>query len=116
MKTKKTSLLSKIGRFIALVILIYQIISVTISYSKYETNIDMKVIENEEQKPTFTFCLKNKDKFPEKNLTIGSRNFNHAIGCSRFNKFVASRKHLRNCSKLTRIVESLTPHSRYCLS
>jgi hypothetical protein len=108
-KTKKIALFSKIGIFIAFLVLFYQIISVTITYLKYETVIDMKVKNNEEQRPTFTFCLKNKDRFPEKNLSINSRSFDHAIGCSRFNKFMASRKHLRNCSKFTRIVESLRP-------
>jgi hypothetical protein len=30
----------------------------------------MKAISDLEQRPTFTFCLKNKDKFPEKDLII----------------------------------------------
>ncbi len=76
-------LIPKIGRIIAFLVLFCQIISVTISYLEYETVIDMKAVANEEQRPTFSFCLKNKDKFIEKNLTYFSISFDHPIGCAR---------------------------------
>ncbi len=65
-KTNKIEFISKIVKLIAFVVLIFQIIELTISYFKYETVIDMKAIPKGEQRPTFTFCLKNKDKFPKK--------------------------------------------------
>jgi len=116
-KTKKIKLLLKIGKFIAFLVLFYQIISVTISYFKYETSIDMKAIENEEQRPTFTFCLKNVEKFDEKNLSLPYVNFDHLIGCFYFHKNHNFDKNpFVNCSKLTQIVKSLTPRSQQCFS
>jgi hypothetical protein len=105
-------LIPKIGRIIAFLVLFCQIISVTISYFEYETVIDMKAVANEEQRPTFSFCLKNKDKFIEKNLKYFSISFDHPIGCAR----VYESTQYVNCSKFTRIVESVTTHSRKCFS
>ncbi len=106
---EKKWLISQIVKLIAFLILFYQIILVTVSYLNYETYIDMKTTFEEIQRPAFTFCLKNKDKFAAKNLTILDIKFDHPISC-RFNGFVY------NCSEMTRIIESVTSHSRKCVS
>jgi hypothetical protein len=77
----------------------------------------MKAIPKEEQRPTFTFCLKNKDKFTRKKLRLFSMRFDHPIGCAQYEKHKESNENFYvNCSKLSRIVESVTPLSRKCLS
>jgi preprotein translocase subunit SecY len=63
---KKKRLISQIVKLIAFLVMFYQFILVTISYLKYETVIDMKANHNEEQRTTFTFCLKNEDECPQK--------------------------------------------------
>jgi hypothetical protein len=55
--------LKKFGKIIAFLILFYQIILVTISYSEFETVIDMKAELIEEQIPVMTFCMRNRHKF-----------------------------------------------------
>jgi hypothetical protein len=62
-KLKKFWSLKKFGRLIAFLILFYQIISITISYSEFETVIDMKAIIDLESKPTISFCLKKDFQF-----------------------------------------------------
>jgi len=56
----------KFGRFIGLLILIYEIISLVIDYSKCETNIDMQTVLKMKWRPTFTFCFKTRTEFPQK--------------------------------------------------
>jgi hypothetical protein len=114
---KKMRLLEKIGIIIAFLILFYQVIEVTINYLKYETVIDMKATLKEEQRPTFTFCLKNKDEFTRKKLRYNFQRFDHPIGCARRkNDEETNENFYVNCSKLSQIVESVTPLSRKCLS
>jgi hypothetical protein len=116
-KMKKFCSSKKFVRLIALLILLYQIISVTISYSEFETVIDMKAISDLENKPTFTFCLKNDFEFPKE-----SENFYFAkilklsgtIGCALKSGTIYNT--VLNCSKFTKIVESVTPFSQRCLS
>jgi hypothetical protein len=55
--------LNKFIRLIAFLTLIYQMISVTISYSEFETVIDMKAISHLKHEPTITLCLKNNFEF-----------------------------------------------------
>jgi hypothetical protein len=62
-----------------------------------------------EQRPTFTFCLKNNDEFVGNNLGLASLKFDEPIICS-------VKGHHESCSKFTTIVESVTPHSQKCLS
>ncbi len=114
-KTKKIEFISKIVKLIAFVVLMFQIIELTVSYLKYETVIDMKAIPKGEQRPTFTFCLKNKGEFSRKKSY--SVAFDNRIGCAQNQKHTKSNKipHI-NCSKLSRIVESVTPLSPKCLS
>jgi hypothetical protein len=77
----------------------------------------MKAISNVEQRPTFTICLKKKDNFPEKNLTIRPHKFDHPIGCLRMSRDRPTVKpSYSNCSQLTQLVESLIPGSLECLS
>jgi len=115
----KLGLISKIGKFVAFLIFFYQVIESTITYLNYETVIDMKVSAEEYERPAFSLCLKNKDKFPENKFKYNSYNFDHIIGCFHVNgqqKSVYLINGLLNCSNLTRIVESLTSHSHRCLS
>jgi hypothetical protein len=113
-KTKKIEFISKIVKLIAFVVLIFQIIELTISYLKYETVIDMKAIPEREQRPTFTFCLKNKHEFSLKKSYFKA--FDHSISCVNIQKGKKNEKPDFNCSKLSRIVESVTPLSPKCLS
>jgi hypothetical protein len=116
---KKLGLISKIGKFVAFLVFFYQVIESTITYLNYETVVDMKLGHMEFQRPAFSLCLKNKDKFPENKLKFASYNFDHIIGCFHFNHQHGSgllKDDALNCSKLTRIVESLTSHSHRCLS
>jgi hypothetical protein len=55
--------LIKFGKIITFLTLLYQIILVTISYSEFETFIDMKAELIEEQRLAMTFCLRNRHKF-----------------------------------------------------
>jgi hypothetical protein len=115
-KTKKIEFISKVVKLIAFLVLIFQIIELTISYLKHETVIDMKVVPKGEQRPTFTFCLKNKDEFPRKKLRLYFVRFDHPIGCAQSQRHKSNKKLYFNCSKLSRIVESVTPLSPKCLS
>jgi hypothetical protein len=102
-------LISKFGRTLAFLVFFYQFISITIFYLKYETVIHMMVKSDGEQRPTFTFCLKNNDEFGGKNSGLASPIFDEPIICS-------VKGHNGSCSKFTTIVESVTPHSQKCLS
>jgi hypothetical protein len=68
-------LISKFERTLAFLVFFYQFISITILYLKYETVIDMMVTSEGEQRPTFTFCLKNNDEFVGNNLGLASLKF-----------------------------------------
>jgi hypothetical protein len=74
--------LNKFVRLMAFVTLLYQIISVTISYSQFETVIDMKAITHLEKEPTITFCLKNDFEFPKRAQSNINKNlFHNPIVC-----------------------------------
>jgi hypothetical protein len=106
--------LNNFVRLMAFLILLYQIISVTISYSQFETVIDMKATSDLKHEPTITLCLKNGFEFPEVPQSIVNKIlFNNTIGC-RFTKDGASLT--PKCSKLTKIVESVTTVSQRCRS
>jgi hypothetical protein len=115
-KVKKFWSLKKFGRLIAFAILFYQIISVTITYLGFETVIDMKAIRDlGKHKPTITFCLENDFEFPKINLNSWLKGYDvlDPIAC----KFIVkTRNEFVNCSLLTKIIESVTPFSRRCLS
>jgi hypothetical protein len=98
----------------AFVTLFYQIISVTISYSQFETVISMKAINHLKHEPIITLCLKNGLEFPERAQSLYMANiFYNAIGCElQENGKVLKTK----CNKLTKIVESVTTVSQRCRS
>jgi hypothetical protein len=74
--------LNNFVRLIAFLTLIYQIISMTISYSEFETVIDMKAIIQLKHEPTITLCLKNDFEFPKRAQSFMIKNlFNSPIGC-----------------------------------
>jgi hypothetical protein len=50
--------LNKFIRLMAFVTLLYQMISVTISYFEFETVIDLKAMSHLKHEPTITICLK----------------------------------------------------------
>jgi hypothetical protein len=82
MKRKMWSLY-KLGRVIASFGLLYQIISVTISYLEYETVIDMKLISDIEQRPAFTFCLYSGREFPKRTRNrLMQQKFGQPFGCN----------------------------------
>jgi hypothetical protein len=105
---------NKFIRFMAFVTLLYQIISVTISYSEFETVIDMKAMSDLKHEPTITLCLKNDFEFPKRTQSIYIKNtFHDPIGCH----FDKNGKNLAiNCRKLTKIIESVTTLSQRCRS
>jgi hypothetical protein len=89
-------------------------ISVTISYSEFESVIDMKAISNLEKEPTFTKGLKNHFQFPERAHSFANeRLFHNPIGCQ---YTVNGKTKSLNCSKFTKIVESVTTLSQRCRS
>jgi hypothetical protein len=102
-------LISKFGRTLAFLVFFYQFISITILYLKYETVIHMMATPDGGQRPTVTFCLKNNDEFGGNNLGLAFSKFDGPIICSVKGQY-------GSCSKLTTIVESVTPHSQRCLS
>jgi len=113
-KMRKFWSLKRFLKFIATLILFYQIISVTIRYSEFETVIDMKAMSDLKHSPTFTFCLKNAFSFPKRAQSILIEGaFHNPIGCVFTEN--GKIKHL-NCSKFTKIVESLTTLSQRCRS
>src|SRR5208282_5391415 len=78
----KTGSLYKFGRIIAFLGLLYQIISVTISYLEYETVIDMTVNLGKEQRPALTFCLYTDREFPKRTRSPYMQQlFGHSFGC-----------------------------------
>jgi hypothetical protein len=111
MKRKIWSLY-KFGRIIAFLGLLYQIISITISYLEYETVIDMKAVSDIEQRPAFTFCLYTDREFPKITRNhVMQKIFGHSFGCrlSGSNSTEASK-----CYHLSKVVESVTPFSHRC--
>jgi hypothetical protein len=106
--------LNKIIRLMVFLILFYQIISVTISYSEFETVIDMKAMSDLKHEPTITICLKNDFEFPKRpQSNLIQRLFNNTIGCY----FVKNGKSLfAKCGKFTKIVESVIIVSQRCRS
>jgi hypothetical protein len=106
--------LNKFVRLMAFLILFCQIISVTISYSEFETVIDMKAISHLENKPTITLCLKNDFEFPERAQSNVTENPFHNLIVCRFKK--NDEILYQKCSKLTEIVESVTTFSQRCRS
>jgi hypothetical protein len=114
MKRKMWSLY-KFGRIIAILGLLNQIISVTISYLEYETLIDMKAISGIEQRPALTFCLYSDREFPERTRNPEMQQmFGHSFGC--FLKFPNLTTKVLKCDDLSKLVESVTPFSHRCLS
>jgi hypothetical protein len=112
-----SKLKKKFGRLIAFLILFYQIISITISYSEFETVIDMKAINNLESKPTISFCLKKYFQFPKVSQnSVLEKDFNDTIVCQRTNGIYKANNLYYKCSESTKIVESATPLSRRCRS
>jgi hypothetical protein len=74
--------LNKFVGLTAFLTLTYQIISVTISYSEFETVIDMKAISHLKHEPTFTLCLKNDFEFSKRSQSLFMENYFHnPIGC-----------------------------------
>jgi hypothetical protein len=115
---RKIRSLKKLGKLIAFVGLIYQTISVTINYSKFETVIDMHAVSDVEQEPTFTFCLKSSHKYKSHRKTqniLKNKRYDRQISCQLLveGERIGSRI---QCKNLTKIVESVTPFSRRCLS
>jgi hypothetical protein len=116
MSTKMWKFLSlnKFLRLMAFLILFYQIISVTISYSQFETVIDMKAINDLKHEPTITFCLKNDFEFPKRAKSHLIETFSHnPIGCCIKEN---DENLIIKCDKLTKIVESVTTFSQRCRS
>jgi hypothetical protein len=105
--------LNKLLGLMAFLILFYQIISVTISYSQFETVIDMKATSDLKHEPTITLCLKNDFEFSQRpqNVRHIEKVFHNPIICisKEYNGYT-------NCSKLTKIVESVTTLSQRCRS
>jgi hypothetical protein len=107
--------LYKLGRIVAFVGLLYQIISVTISYLEYETVIDMKAILNKKGRPTLTFCLYSDREFPKRTKNPAmQQTFGHSFGCSLVFANLTNKQF--KCSHLSKLVESVTPFSRRCIS
>jgi hypothetical protein len=96
----------------AFLTLFYQIISVTISYSEFETVIDMKAISHLKHEPMITLCLMNDFEFPERAQSIAIKTlFHNPIGCD-FTK--NGENFFEECRNLTKIVESVTTVSQRC--
>jgi hypothetical protein len=112
---KKIWSLYKFGRVIAFLLLLYQIISVTISYLEYETVIDMKVVSNIKQRPAFTFCLYSGREFPKRARNrLMQQTFGQPFGC-----YITNLKEIQRnlkCSNLSKLVGSVTSFSPRCLS
>ncbi len=107
--------LYKFGRVIAFLTLFYQIILVTISYLKYEIVIDMKAVLDIEQRPAFTFCLYSGKQFPKRTKIAGMQQmFGHPFGRIFIQQNITSQ--YLKCNELSKLVESVTPFSRRCLS
>jgi hypothetical protein len=104
-KMRKFRSLNKFLRLMAFITLFYQIISVTISYSEFETVIDMKAISDLENEPTITLCLKNDFEFPKRAQNIITQHYFHnPIGC----RLVKYGQNLyAKCSKFTKILLQL---------
>jgi hypothetical protein len=106
--------LYKFGRVIAFLGLFYQIISVTISYLEYEAVIDMKA-SFIRQKIVLTFCLYSGNEFPKKFKSLefeilSNQSFVCVLGST------YGKQQIIECTKLSKVVESVTPFSRRCLS
>ncbi len=107
--------LYKFGRIIAFLGLLYQIISVTISYLEYETAIDMKAKSGIKQRPALTFCLYSDRQFPKRTRNpVMQQIFGHSFGCQL--GFLNHTKKYFKCGHLFKLVESITPFSHRCLS
>jgi hypothetical protein len=116
MSTKMCKLLTlnNFLRFMAFLTLLYQIISVTIIYSEFETVIDMKATINDNERPTITLCLKNDFEFPKRAQSYYFETLFHSpIGCRTKEN---GENLIVKCDKLTKIVESVTTFSRRCRS
>jgi hypothetical protein len=113
MKRKMWSIY-KFGRIIAFLGLLYQIITVTISYLEYETVIDMKAISGIEERPALTFCLYSDREFPKTTRNpVMQREFGQPFGCLLWS--LNSMNKYFKCN-LSKIIESVTPFSHRCLS
>jgi hypothetical protein len=107
--------LYKFGRIIAFLGLLYEIISVTISYLEYETMIDMKAISGISQRPALTFCLYSDREFPKRTRNpLMQQNFAHSFEC--ILRFPNNTKKALKCDHLSKLVESVTPFSHRCIS
>jgi hypothetical protein len=114
MKGKIRSLY-KFGRIIAFLGLLYQIISVTISYLKYETVIDLKATWGIVHKPALTFCLYSDTEFPKRTRNpFMQQIFGLSFGC--LLGFSNLTEEASKCYHLSKLVESVTPFSHRCLS
>jgi hypothetical protein len=112
---RKIGFLYKFGRIVAFLGLLYQIISVTISYLEYETVIDMKAILDIEQRPALMFCLYSDREFPKRTRNpVMQQSFGHSFGC--ILRFPNSTIKKLKCGHLPKLVESVTPFSHRCLS
>jgi hypothetical protein len=104
--------LNKFIRLMAFVSLFYQIILVTISYSEFETVIDMKAMSDLENEPTITLCLKKDFEFPKRDQNSYIKNlFHYPIRC-----ILVENYSITECNKLTKVVESVTTLSQRCRS
>ncbi len=106
--------LNKFLRLMAFITLFYQIISATISYSEFETVIDMKAISDLENEPTITLCLKNDFEFAKRAQNIMTQHYFHNPIGRRLVKY--GQNLYAKCSKFTKIVESVTTLSQRCRS
>jgi hypothetical protein len=107
--------LYKFGRIIAFLGLLYQIISVTISYLEYEKVIDMRAVSGIKQRPALTFCLYSDREFPKRTRNpFMEQMFGHSFGCKL--TFPNSKTKKLKCSHLFKLFESVTPISHRCLS
>jgi hypothetical protein len=112
---RKIGSLYKLGRVIAFLGLLYQIISVTISYLEYETVIDMKAISGVEQRPALTFCLYSDREFPKRTRNpFMQQMFGHLFGCDLSFRNSTTKK--LKCGHFSKLVESVTAFSHRCIS
>jgi len=109
------------GQTIALILFSYQIISLTIEYSKYETVLDLKQKINFQKWPSFSFCFDSEKLFKDiirrnpHNSSVGHY-LSQFIDCTFTFGETETNTRSNFCGNSSTIVESLTPFAYRCLT
>ncbi len=109
-------LFTRIFKIFSSIIFIHQSISLSIDYLKYETVIDLKLVDPDfNYNPTITLCIDSKNLYHSERTenTIISHDFGNLI-CDL--RFLYGPKSKINCKNFSHILESYTPLGDKCIT